>query len=116
MISCLKKKLYRENGGHISDPVKYKKYKKDEKLRKWSAKKTKKNAQMTSSQPISENSSATNNSTPNSSSSFSCKHSIVVLQGLIYNCQKSLNEKAEVIQRPATKYKLKENWEGVVKS
>ena len=42
VISCLKKKLYRANGGHISDPVKYKKYKKDEKLRKWSAKKTKK--------------------------------------------------------------------------
>ena len=50
------------------DPVKHKKYKEDEKLKKWSAQKTKQtNAQMTSSQPNGENSSVTNNSTPNSS-------------------------------------------------
>ena len=47
------------------DLVKHKKYK-DEKLRKWSAKKRKeRNAQMAIPQPRGENSSVTNISTPN---------------------------------------------------
>ena len=43
----------------MKDLVKHKKYKEDEKLRKWAAKKTKQaNAQMTTPQPIGENYSA----------------------------------------------------------
>ena len=56
------------------DPVKHKKYKEDEKLGQWASKKTKQaNAQMTTLQPNGENSSATNNSTSNSSSEFFCR-------------------------------------------
>ena len=62
----IRKRKWRAN--FRKDPVKHKKYKEDEKLKKWSAQKTKQtNAQMTSSQPNGENSSVTNNSTPNSS-------------------------------------------------
>ena len=62
-----------------------------------------------------------NNSTPNSSSSFSCnqtRYRSIARADL--QLPKSPNKKAEVIQRLATKYKLrinlKENWEDVVKS
>ena len=59
------------------DPVKHKKYKEDEKLRNWVAKKTKQaNAQMPTPQPNAENSSATSNSVPNSISPFSCKQTL----------------------------------------
>ena len=62
----IRKRKWRAN--FRKDPVKHKKYKEDEKLKKWSAQKTKQtNAQMTSSQPNGENSSVTNSSTPNSS-------------------------------------------------
>ena len=54
-----------------------KKYKGNKKLKKWAAKKTKQaNAQMGTPQPNGENTSTTNNSTPNSSSSFSCKQTL----------------------------------------
>ena len=64
MISCLKKKLERENGqitgkrsNNRKDPVKNKKYREDEKLTKWSENQTKQaNAQMRITQPNSENS------------------------------------------------------------
>ena len=75
---------------------------------------------MTSCHSNGENSSPKNNSTPNSSSSFSCKqalyHSIAKAD---LQLPKSWNDKAEVIKRLAAKYKLrklKQNWEGVVKS
>ena len=59
---------------NIKDPVKQKKYKEDQKLRKCAAKETRQaNAQMTTPQPNGKNSSATNKLTLNSSSSFSCK-------------------------------------------
>ena len=93
------------------DPVKHKKYKEDEKLKKWSVNKTKqKNTQMTSSQTNGENSSATNNSTANSSLSFSCKQTLYrSIARADLQLPKSLNEKAQVIQRLATKYKLRIN-------
>ena len=105
----IRKRKWRTN--FRKDPVKHKKYKEDEKLEKWSVKKTKKtNAQMTSSQSNGENSSATNNATPNSSSSFSCKQTLyrsIARAGL--QLPESPNEKAEVIQKLATKYKLRKN-------
>ena len=71
----IKRRKWRAN--IMKDLVKHKKYKEDEKLRKWAAKKTKQaNAQMTTPQPIGENYSAANNSTPNSGSSFSCKQTL----------------------------------------
>ena len=51
-------------------PVKHKKYKEDEKLRKRSAKKTKANAQMTAPQPNGENSSAVKNLQANTLSKY----------------------------------------------
>ena len=59
---------------------------------------------MTTSQPNGENSSATNNSTPNSSSSFSWKQtSYRTIARADLKLPKSLNKKAEGIQRLATK-------------
>ena len=57
------------------DPVKYKKkYKEDEKLTKWVAKKPKQpNTQMTIPRPNGKNSATASNPPPNSVSSFSCK-------------------------------------------
>ena len=81
------------------------------KLEKWVAKKTKQaNAQMGTPQPNGENSFATNNSSPNSGLSFSCKQTLyrsIVRADL--HLPKSPNKKAEVIQRLATKYKLRKN-------
>ena len=72
------------------------------------------------SQPNGKKSSATNNWTPNSSSPFSCKqtlHRSIARADL--QLSKSPNEKVEVIQRLAAKYKLRikltENWEGIIK-
>ena len=62
---------------------------------------------MISCHPNGENSSPINNSTPNSSLSFSCKqtlyHSIARAD---LQLPKSWNDKAEVIQWLAAKYKL----------
>ena len=110
MILCLKKKLERDNGWRISGKIlqKHKKDKEDEKLRKWSAKKKKKCTQMTSSQSNGKNSSPTNNSTRNTSSSFFCKQTLYnSIARTNLQLVKSPNNKAEVTQRLATKYKLK---------
>ena len=65
---------------------------------------------MTSSQTNGENSSATNNSTANSSLSFSYKQTLYrSIARANLQLSKSPNEKAEVIQRLATKYKLRIN-------
>ena len=58
---------------------------------------------MTFLQSNGENSSATNNSTSNSNLPFSCKQTLYRSIAKV----KSPNEKAEVMQRPATKYKLR---------
>ena len=90
------------------DSAKHKKDKEDEKLRKWSAKKKKKCTQMTSSQSNGKNSSPTNNSTRNTSSSFFCKQTLYnSIARTNLQLVKSPNNKAEVTQRLATKYKLK---------
>ena len=61
---------------------------------------------MTTSQPNGENSSATNNSTPNSSLSFSWKQTLYSsIARVNLKLPKIPNKKAEVIQRLATKYK-----------
>ena len=85
------------------------KYKEYEKLRKWSRKKTKQtNAKMINFQPNGEKSSAANNSTLNSSSSFSWKQTLYrSIARADLQLPKSPNERAEVIQRLATKYKLR---------
>ena len=92
----IRKRKWRAN--FRKDPVKHEKYKEDEKLKKRSAKKTKQaNAQMTSFQPNGKNSSASNKSTPNSSSLFSCKQTLYrILQGLIYNCRKAQTKKLKL--------------------
>ena len=93
------------------DPVKHKKYKGHEKLRKWAAKNTKQgNAQMGTLQQNGEDTSTTNNSTRNSSPSVSCKQTLYCsIARNDLHLPKSLNKKAEVIQRLTTKYKLREN-------
>ena len=103
----IRKRKWRAN--FRKNPVKHKKYKEHEKLKKWSVNKTKQtNTQMASSQPNGKNSSATNNSTANSSLSFSCKETLYrSIARANLQLPKSPNEKAEVIQRLATKYKLK---------
>ena len=65
---------------------------------------------MTTPQTNGEYSSAINNSTPNSCLSFSCKETpyrSIIRADL--HLPKSPNKKAEVIQRLATKYKLRIN-------
>ena len=97
----IRKKKRREN--ITKDPVKHKKYKEDEKLRKWATKKTKQtNVQTTTPQPNGENCSAINNSTPNSSWSFSSKQTFYRdIARADLHLPKSPNKKAEVIQRLA---------------
>ena len=94
------------------DPAKYKKYKEDEKLTKWVAKKPKQaNNQMTIPQPNDKNSSTANNSPPNSGSSLSCKQTLyysVTRTDCLFPL-KNPNKKTEVIQRLLTKYKLRIN-------
>ena len=65
---------------------------------------------MTTPQTNGENSSATNNSTPNSCLSFSCKETPYrSITRADLHLPKSPNKKAEVIQRLAIKYKLRIN-------
>ena len=99
-------------------PVKYKKYKEDEKLIKWVAKKPKQaNTQMTIPQPNGKNSATANNWPPNSGSSFYWKqtlhYSITRADWLLP--QKIPNKKTEVIQRLLTKYKLRINLKKIEK-
>ena len=106
MISCLKKKNRerKQSPNFRKDVVNPKKMRN---LEKWSAKKIKQiNTQITTSQPNGENSSATNNSTPNSSLSFSWKQTLYSsIARVNLKLPKIPNKKAEVIQRLATKYK-----------
>ena len=109
MILCLKKKLERDNGWRISGKI-LQNTKKTKKIRNLESGQQKKNkcTQMTSSQPNGKNSSSTNNSTRNTSSSFFCKQTLynsIARTNLLL--VKSPNNKAEVTQRLATKYKLK---------
>ena len=98
-----------------------KKTKKMRNLESGQQKKKKKCTQMTSSQSNGKNSSPTNNSARNTSSSFFCKQTLYnSIARTNLQLVKSPNNKAEVTQRLATKYKLKlklkENWEGIAKS
>ena len=93
------------------DPVKHKKYKEDEKIRKMGSKENKTSKCSNGNSPTKwRKFFATNNSSPNSGLSFSCKQTLyrsIVRADL--HLPKSPNKKAEVIQRLATKYKLRKN-------
>ena len=87
------------------DHAQYEKYKKDERLRKWAAKKKKK-ADDPNIQTIASDSAS---STPGSA--FSCKQSLHrSLSRANQHLPKRPNKKAEVIQRLATKYQLRVNF------